>query len=358
MDKKLRILILDDVQADAELVEHALRKASITCTAHTVSTKSAFLKQLKEFSPDIILSDYVMPEFDGMAALRLAQEHVPQVPFIVVTGSINEEAAVDCIKAGATDYVVKQHLARLGPAVKAALETKLVKVLEQQLVRSQKMESIGTMATSIAHEVGNPLTSILSLVQVIERTTSDETAKEKLDIIKSQISRISRIIHELVDFSRPTTHVVQASDLNQIVRDALNIVQYGKKVKDIVFDVGLNEHVRALEVVPDQLQQVFINILMNAVDSLEEKPGKISIRSESRGNSVVVTVTDSGKGIPEEDLEKIFEPFFTTKQTGRGTGLGLWVSYGIVKKFQGDIEVESETGRGTTFTVKLPVKGV
>ncbi|HLF19887.1 MAG TPA: PAS domain S-box protein [Bacteroidota bacterium] len=231
------------------------------------------------------------------------------------------------------------------------------KVLEQQLVRSQKMESIGTLAAGIAHEVGNPLTSISSLVQVIERTTSDLSAKEKLDLIKSQINRIAHIIRELVDFSRPTTHIIQPSDINKVVKDALNIVQYGKKVKDIVFDVKLDEGLPKLEIVPDQLQQVFINILINSVDSLDGRLGKITIQSERRGNTIAVLVSDSGKGILEEDLDVIFEPFYTTKEVGKGTGLGLWVSYGIVKNFQGDIQVKSEPGKGTTFTVVLPVKG-
>ena len=231
------------------------------------------------------------------------------------------------------------------------------KVLEQQLVRSQKMESIGTLAAGIAHEVGNPLTSISSLVQVIERTTSDDSSKEKLDLIKSQISRITRIIRELVDFSRPTTHVAQASDINRIVREALNIVQYGKKVKDIEFDLQFDESLPPLEIVPDQLQQVFINILMNAVDSLEGKAGKIAIRSEHIQDRVSIVISDTGKGIADDDLEKVFEPFFTTKQVGEGTGLGLWVSYEIVKNFRGDIHVKSELGKGTTFIVTLPVKG-
>ncbi len=232
------------------------------------------------------------------------------------------------------------------------------KVLEEQLVRSQKMESIGTLAAGIAHEVGNPLTSISSLVQVIERTTSDQSAKEKLELIKSQVNRIARIIRNLVDFSRPTTHASQPSDINKILKDAMNIVQYGKKVMDIRFDVVLEAELPSITIVPDQLQQVFINILINAVDSLDGKPGEIGIKSELKGEKVIVRISDSGKGIIEDDIDKIFEPFFTTKEIGKGTGLGLWVSYGIVRSFQGDIKVESKEGKGATFTVTLPAKGM
>lgn len=231
------------------------------------------------------------------------------------------------------------------------------KILEQQLVRSQKMESIGTLAAGIAHEVGNPLTSISSLVQVIQRTTSDDFAKDKLELIKNQINRIARIIRDLVDFSRPSTYVTRPTDVNKVVREALNIVQYGKKVKDISFSLELSDELPPLLVVPDQLAQVFINILMNAVDALEGKPGSIWINSHLRNEHVEVNVRDSGRGIALADREKIFEPFFTTKTVGQGTGLGLWVSYGIVQGFGGDIQLESEQGKGSTFRILLPLKG-
>lgn len=231
------------------------------------------------------------------------------------------------------------------------------KALERQLVRSQKMESIGTLAAGIAHEVGNPLTSISSLVQVILRTTEDEFAKEKLELIKNQINRITRIIRDLVDFSRPSSYVIKPTDLNEVLRDALNIVQYGKKVKHIRFDVSLASGLPRLQVVPDQIVQVFINILMNAVDALDGIPGSISLSTEDREGHVHVTIRDSGKGIEASEIEKIFEPFYSTKDVGKGTGLGLWVSYGIVKNFGGDILVESSPGKGSTFTVIFPLRG-
>lgn len=231
------------------------------------------------------------------------------------------------------------------------------KALERQLVRSQKMESIGTLAAGIAHEVGNPLTSISSLVQVILRTTQDEFAKEKLELIKNQISRITRIIRDLVDFSRPSNYVIKPTDINEVLRDALNIVQYGKKVKNITFDIEFAPRMPKLQVVPDQLVQVFINILMNAVDALEDLPGTITLRTGSTDREVQVIVRDTGKGIDADDREKIFEPFFSTKEVGKGTGLGLWVSYGIVKNFDGEIVVNSEPGQGSEFFITLPVKG-
>src|SRR5579883_787689 len=236
--------------------------------------------------------------------------------------------------------------------------------MEQKLVQAQKMESIGLLAAGIAHEVGNPLTSISSLVQVIQRTTSDELAKDKLELIKSQVSRISRIIRDLVDFSRRTSYTVILTDLNKTVSEAVEIVRVGKKAKSISFRMDLNPKLPQIPLVPDQMEQVFINILINAVDAVfsvtpdpngEPKPKEISITTAANGENVMVTISDTGKGIAEEDLPKVFEPFFTTKQVGEGTGLGLWVSYGIVKSFQGDIFVESKKEKGTTFSVILPI---
>ena len=231
------------------------------------------------------------------------------------------------------------------------------KLLEQQLVRSQKMETFGTLAAGIAHEVGNPLTSISSIVQVIQRTTKDQFAQEKLELVKNQVNRIAKIIRELVDFSRPSAYEVKQADVNTIVRDAINIVQYGKKVHDITFLIELDERLPQVSVVHDQLVQVFLNIAMNAVDACEGKPGTIRISSRVLPEAIEVVIQDTGKGIPEADFGKIFDPFYTTKEVGKGTGLGLWVSYGIVKNFGGDIIVESKEGNGSTFKVILPLKG-
>ncbi len=236
------------------------------------------------------------------------------------------------------------------------------KHLEEHLVHAQKMESIGTLAAGLAHEVGNPLTSISSLVQVIQRTTKDEFAKEKLELIKHQITRISKIIRDLVDFSRPSRYEVRETDVNKSVQQAIEIVRVGKNAKAITFRTDLEEKILSLPLVPDQIEQVFINILINAVDAISENPhpqqsqaGDIFIKTSMGGEDVAITIEDNGRGIPDEDLPKVFEPFFTTKRIGEGTGLGLWVSYGIIKSFQGDIRVESRVGRGTKFTITLPL---
>jgi len=233
--------------------------------------------------------------------------------------------------------------------------------LEKQLINTQKMESIGTLAAGIAHEVGNPLASISALVQVAQRNTDDEFISEKLGLVKSQITRISKIIKDLVDFSKPSNFEFQLTDINESLKVAVEITKVGTKAKDIQFSVNLNGDIPSLPLVADQIEQVFVNILLNAVDAiLENKTNsgnkQISVESFLANDQVILTFTDTGHGIKQENLSKIFEPFFTTKKPGKGTGLGLWVSYGIVKSFRGDLKVKSQSGNGTRFIINLPIE--
>ncbi len=235
------------------------------------------------------------------------------------------------------------------------------KLLEKQLIHTQKMESIGTLAAGVAHEVGNPLASISALVQVVQRSTIDDFAREKLELIKKQVTRISKIIRDLVDFSRPSNYELQLTDINQNIIEAIEIIKVGAKAKDIIFDVDLNNKIPLLPLISDQIQQIFVNILLNAVDAIAETQDpnikhKISVKSETNEDNLIISFSDTGRGISEENLAKVFEPFYTTKKEGKGTGLGLWVSYGIVKSFQGDIKVTSTLKKGTTFIITLPLQ--
>lgn len=233
------------------------------------------------------------------------------------------------------------------------------RTLERQLIHTQKMESIGTLAAGIAHEVGNPLASISALVQVAQRNSKDPFVNEKLSLVKSQITRISKIIRDLVDFSRPSNYELELTDVNKVIQEAVEITKVGTKAKEIIFETNLSDSIPMLPLIADQIQQVFLNILLNAVDAISEKKEKknekISVSSKADSDWLTITFVDSGPGIKDENINKIFEPFFTTKKEGKGTGLGLWVSYGIVKSFQGDIKVKSKVNEGATFIIKLPI---
>lgn len=233
-------------------------------------------------------------------------------------------------------------------------DTSEVKRLEQQVSQSEKLAVIGQLAAGIAHEIGNPLTAISSLVQILRRKTDDLIIMEYLSNIKENIDRISKIVRELVDFSRTPSHESEFIQINHLLNTALGIVKYDKRVKHVEFITDLSSDLPQIKVVPDQLLQVFINILINALDAIEGE-GKIIVKSKMDDSFIYVDFEDNGYGIPEDNLERIFDPFFTTKEVGKGTGLGLSVSYGIINKFKGDILVKSEIGKGSTFTIKLPI---
>ncbi|HQF43278.1 MAG TPA: ATP-binding protein [Ignavibacteriaceae bacterium] len=198
------------------------------------------------------------------------------------------------------------------------------------------------------------------MVQVAQRISTDPFVNEKLDLVKSQITRISKIIRDLVDFSRPSNYELELTDINLVIKEAVEITKVGTKAQNIIFETNLSPNIPLLPLISDQIQQVFVNILLNSVDAIIEKKRnskieKISVKSESTDNEVTLTFSDTGIGIKEDKLNKVFEPFFTSKTEGKGTGLGLWVSYGIVKSFQGDIKIKSKLNEGTSFIIKLPI---
>ena len=229
------------------------------------------------------------------------------------------------------------------------------KRLEQQLIQSEKLSAVGQLAAGIAHEIGSPLTAVASLSQLLLEMSEDDFFRERLALIRKEVDRISRTVRELVDFSRPVTNKVERLDVNQIVREAVRIVRYDRRLKHREIHVDLTDGLPSVEVAFDQMLQVLVNLLLNAADAIEEREdGEVWVKTEARGDRVVISVRDNGVGIPPENLRKIFDPFFTTKKAGKGTGLGLWVCYNIVENFSGHIEVESEPGRGAEFRIVLP----
>lgn len=230
-----------------------------------------------------------------------------------------------------------------------------VKQLQQQIDQSEKLAVIGQLAAGIAHEIGNPLASISSLVQLIQRKNKDDLLNEQLITIRENIDRITKIVRELVDFSRPPSYKRELIQITEIVKTAVGIVKYDKRVKKVDFETEFSKNVPMIHVVPDQLLQVFVNILFNALDAVEGN-GRIQVKTYVEDDKIITKFSDDGCGMPEETISKIFDPFFSTKDVGKGTGLGLSVSYSIIRKFGGDVSVESEVDKGSCFCVKLPIK--
>jgi PAS domain S-box-containing protein len=228
------------------------------------------------------------------------------------------------------------------------------KKLQAQIDQSEKLAVIGQLAAGVAHEIGNPLTSISALVQILQRRSQDPFMSEQLVNIKENIDRITRIVRELVDFSRPPSYETALQDITDIIKTAIGIVKYDKRVRKVKFETDLENILPNVVIAADQLLQVFVNILINALDAIQGN-GTISVISYYDHKNIYIEITDNGCGMDKPVIEKIFDPFFTTKEVGKGTGLGLSVSYGIIKRFNGEIKVRSKLTEGSTFTIVLPI---
>lgn len=228
------------------------------------------------------------------------------------------------------------------------------KRLQAQIDQSEKLAVIGQLAAGVAHEIGNPLTSISALVQILQRRSQDPFMSEQLINIKENIDRITRIVRELVDFSRPPSYETNLQDITDIIKTALGIVKYDKRVRKVKFDTDLKDFLPSVSIAADQILQVLINILINALDAIDGN-GTIILKSYYDLTNIYIDITDDGCGMDGLTIEKIFDPFFTTKEVGKGTGLGLSVSYGIIKRFNGEIKVSSKVSEGSTFSVSIPI---
>lgn len=230
--------------------------------------------------------------------------------------------------------------------------TKDLQQSQALLVQQEKQAAFGLLAAGIAHEVGNPLAAISSLVQLMNRKELDPQMHERLGLIDEQLLRIQRTLRELIEFSRPGLQQVTRFDVHDVINNALNIAKYYKRKKGKLIKTKFADNLPQISAVRDQILQVFLNLILNALDATEEGEG-ITIETMYTDQSVIIRVTDNGRGIIEADRAKLFEPYFTTKSTG--TGLGLFISKNIVELANGKIELLESQPRATTFSVTLPI---
>lgn len=235
---------------------------------------------------------------------------------------------------------------------------------ELQLVQTEKMSSIGMLAAGIAHEINNPLTSVAGYAEALLRRFRSEYGLEEdarlgdfkkyLEVIIRESYRCKGIIDSLLSFSRKSESSVGPVDVNEILGEVLELVRHKARNESIDIREAMQSDLPPIHGDAAGLRQVFLNLTMNALQAIEG-PGMIAISTFSNGSTVTATISDNGCGIPASSMDQIWTPFFTTKDVGRGIGLGLTVTYNIIKKHGGQIDVETEQGKGSTFTVRLPL---
>ncbi|MEI8293547.1 MAG: response regulator [bacterium] len=356
-----RILHLEDDPLDAELIARRLKEDGVACWIERVDSEAGFLKALEKGGIDLVLADFSLPGCEGLESLRLAREVRPEVPFLIVSGVIGEEAAVDSLKNGATDYVLKDRLSRLAPAVRRALnEAELRrdrKTLGDQLTRAQKVEIFGELAGGVAHDYNNILTIIMANSGLLTAGLEEGTRLHKhATQIEYACAHAASLTRQLLLFNRQRERDAGVLELNGILKNAESML---RRLLPENTQLAVAAFPSALLITADRgdIEQVLINLVLNARDSIRGH-GTIRLEAglvrEGGEDFVFFDVDDNGCGMSRKVKERVFEPFYTTKPEGVGTGLGLATCRRLIESMQGRITVESQLGRGSRFRVLMP----
>jgi len=246
-------------------------------------------------------------------------------------------------------------LAELGRSFNSMVET--LQQTQTELLQKEKLASIGQLAAGVAHEINNPLGTILLFSDMLySETPEGDPRRDDLRMIIDETTRAKMIVADLLNFARQQSVTFQDTDLHVLLDDVIECVKHQPAFEKVTIIRAYNHELPYIQADPDQLQQVFINLMNNAAEAME-KGGAITLSTRPVDDQwVEIKVADTGNGIPEENLGRLFTPFFTTKPPGKGTGLGLSIVYGIIKMHRGQITVDSKIGKGTTFTVTLPTR--
>ncbi len=375
----LNILMVEDNPEDVDLLLRELRRAGIEAHSDIAQTPERFAAVIRSRPWDVVLADYRLPGWNGLEVLEILREQGRDIPVILVTGTLGDELAADCIREGCADYVLKDRLARLPSAVRRALGEKALqeergraiaerKRLEQQLFLAQRLEAIGRLAGGIAHDFNNLLGVVTGFSDlVLDGLEPESPLRPPLEEVRKAGERGISLTRQLLAFSRQQVLEPKVVSLNHIVSDTVKMLQHVLG-EDIVMTTLLSPQLGSVKADPAQIEQVLLNLAVNARDAMPTG-GKLTIETSNiyldeayvhrhvvgqPGPYVLLAVSDTGKGMDAETQAHAFEPFFTTKEKGKGTGLGLATVYGIVKQSGGYIWLYSEPEKGTAFKIYLP----
>ena len=372
MKSPLHILHLEDDRNDAALIRSALEAEGITCAITFVQTHADFVAALQRGGIDLILSDFSLPAFDGLSAVKLAHAQKPDLPVILVSGTMGEERAIDSLKNGATDYVLKERLSRLAPAVRRAMheveERAERKRLEAQFIEAQKMEVIGQLAGGVAHDFNNVLAVIYGYCEwTLSKLPEGDPLRKYIHEIHHAAEHAAGLTRQLLIFSRKQSVQLVVLDLNDVV-NGLDKMLRRLIDENIEMTTIPGAQIGRVKADSGYVGQLLMNLVVNARDAMPNG-GKLTIATHDvtlddnyarthagvmPGDYVMLSVSDTGTGMTDEVTSHLFEAFFTTKPQGKGTGLGLATCRTIVQQSGGHIGVYSEIGNGTTFKIYFP----
>ena len=386
-ENQYTILLIDDERIILDLTSIILRNRGYTVL--TAPDALTGFQLIDAHKPELVLLDYMMPGIDGLTALKEIKARFPESYVIMFTGKGNEEIAVELMKAGASDYILKpfnnQDLAdRIANVLKIrdvemknrgllSERERLLQEIEQwnlelearvqektealqraqaENVQAEKLATLGYLSAGMAHEIRNPLNSITLFVQLIKAGLQDQEKLEYIERIMKEADRIDTILGKLLDASKRPRFELKEVNVDQVIDQTLEVFSPQTELNGIIVERDYRNVPPAIQADPSEIEQIFTNLFLNSIHEMPDG-GVLRVVLDCDDTHISARVSDTGKGIPEKNLPNIFDPFFTSKS--RGSGLGLSVVLRIVKTYKGKIEVEQTSDTGTTFRVMLPL---
>jgi signal transduction histidine kinase len=398
MKEVTKILFVEDVQSDAELIWNVIGREKITFGKMLVDNEQDYVAALSSYRPDLVISDYSLPQFDGFTALAIKNSLAPDIPFILVTGSVNEETAVEIMKAGADDYVIKDNLSRLGGAIRSAIakketqkikeealsalregEERLRQILADDVAESRKMQEMLTRERdraeendrlktaflhNISHEIRTPMNAIIGFTALMaEPGQSDDVRASYSEIIMNSCNQLIDVVSDIIEISNIEAGILtyrkEIFNINSLLASLHRQYQVKGTEKNLMFSyvsrIGDDEAV--METDHAKLVTILTSLLNNAFKFTRQ--GRVELGCEKEGSHLLFHVSDTGIGIPAEEQHRIFERFYQVEHTAsrnyEGAGLGLSISKAYAEFLGGKIWVESVPGEGSRFVVRLPL---
>lgn len=363
-NKPIKTLLVEDNPGDSRLIREMLAEArGVTFNLEYADRLQTGLEHLREGGIDVVLLDLGLPDSQGLETLSKIYAQALEVPIVVLTGLDDEMLGVQAVNRGAQDYLVKGQVDvnLLVRALRYAIERKRAeereRQLQLQLELSSRLASVGMMATGVAHEINNPLTSVIGFAELLMQKDVPKDVVEVVEIINDNAQRVAGIVKNLLTFAHQQKLERTYVNINEIIQATLAIRAYSMETNNIKVTTQLDPELPRTMADESQLRQVFLNLIINAETEMKlaHGVGNLLIKTGRIESTIQISFADDGPGISEENLVHLFVPFFTTRQVGKGTGLGLSICHTIIAEHGGRISAKSKLGKGATFIVELPI---
>ena len=357
LPRRTRILLVEDDPDDYVLIRDLLNRVLLSrFDLAWVDTYLSAMEAISSKNHDVCLLDYHLGDHDGLEILQEVVEKGYDMAVILLTGQGSFAVDMEAMNLGASDFLEKGQLnpTVLERSIRYAISRKR---LEQQIRESSRLASIGQLAADVAHEINNPLTSVLGYSQLLMAQDLPGPVMADLQRVYHEAKRAANIVQNLLFFARRVESQKSYSHITSLLERAQELKSQDFSANQIRVINEVSADIPRTMVDEHQMLQVFLNIFTNAeqVCSAAHGKGRLVIRASAIADRIIISISDDGPGIPAENLNKIFEPFFTTKEVGKGTGLGLSICYGIIRQHGGDLWAESVVGEGAAFHIELPV---